>query len=89
MNDKSIDADHDGAGPLADAAPETRTAWSGEPGTTDDQAFARLADESLALDPAERTTEADPAIEGPATTTGGAPVVARSTNPDTIEHEET
>ena len=85
MSDKSIDSDHDAAGPLADAAPDTRTAWSGEPGTTDDQAFARLADETLAL---ESATEPEEAPEGPATFTGGAPVVARSTNPDTIEHEE-
>lgn len=88
MSDKSIDSDHDDAGPLADAAPDTRTAWSGEPGTTDDQAFARLADESLALDTAEYPTTEAERPEGPATFTSGSPVVARSTNPDTIEHEE-
>lgn len=69
MNDKSIDSDHDDAGPLADDAATTEA----------------LAAEALAL---ESATEPEEAPEGPATFTGGAPVVARSTNPDTIEHEE-
>lgn len=70
MNGKSIDSDHDDAGPLADDAAATTEA---------------LAAEALAL---ESATEPEEAPEGPATFTGGAPVVSRSTNPDTIEHEE-